>query len=115
MEGGARECNVAWWVAEAATMTDSHFIGTILAGAGITLTRGTFHGNAWAKADLTITGTAVVGCESAGAQGHATDRDKCNQGVGNGPEGWGPGNSNNHNASNDENGGTPGNPGRKNK
>jgi hypothetical protein len=41
-------------------MTDSHFLGTILGGAAITLTRGTFDGNAWAKADVTITGTAVI-------------------------------------------------------
>jgi hypothetical protein len=113
MAGGAQECNVAWWVAEAATMTDSNFIGTILAGAAITLTRGTFHGNAWAKADVTITETTVVGCESA--HGNGQHNGKCNQGVGNGPEGCDPGNSNNHNSSNDENGGTPGNPGRKNK
>ena len=38
---------------------------------------------------------------------------RCNQGVGNGPEGCDPGNSNNHNTSNDERGGTPRNPGRK--
>lgn len=38
---------------------------------------------------------------------------KCNQGVGNGPEGCDPGNSNHNQPSNDENGGTPGNPGRK--
>ena len=41
------------------------------------------------------------------------DKDKCNQGVGNGPEGCDPGNSNNRHGSNDEDGGTPGNPGRK--
>jgi len=61
MAGGAQASNVTWRVAQAATMTDSHFIGTILAGAGITLTRGTFNGNAWSKADVTITGTAVTG------------------------------------------------------
>ena len=32
--------NVIWWTAEAATMTDSVFIGSILAGADITVTRG---------------------------------------------------------------------------
>jgi hypothetical protein len=39
----------------------------------------------------------------------------CNQGVGNGPEGCDPGNSNQGNPfhSNDELGGVPGNPGRK--
>jgi hypothetical protein len=40
------------------------------------------------------------------------DRVHCNQGVGNGSEGCDPGNSNNHNPSNDEGGGSPGNPGR---
>jgi len=112
MAGGAQECNVVWWVAEAATLTDSNFIGTILAGAAITLTRGTFHGNAWAKADVTITETAVVGCESR--HGTGQKKEKCNQGVGNGPEDCDPGNSNqgDDSNSNDENGGTPGNPGR---
>jgi hypothetical protein len=38
---------------------------------------------------------------------------KCNQGVGNGPEGCDPGNSNRNRPSNDEEGGTPGNPGRR--
>jgi len=55
-------CNVNWWVAQAATMTDSNLKGTILAGAAITLTRGTFHGNALAKAGVTTTGTVVTGC-----------------------------------------------------
>ncbi len=64
MAGGGQACNVTWWVAQAVTMTDSHLVGTVLGGAGITLTRGTFGGNAWAKADATITGTAVTGCAS---------------------------------------------------
>jgi hypothetical protein len=115
MAGGAQGCNVTWWVAQAATMTTSSFIGNILAGAGITLTGGTFSGKIWSQADVTITGTALVGCGGTtngigGNNGHGS---KCNQGVGNGPEGCDPGNSNNHNGSNDENGGTPGNPGRK--
>jgi len=112
MEGGGQPCNVDWWVAQAATMTDSNFVGTILAGAGITLTRGTFAGNALAKAGVTITGTALVGCTAGGTGAHES-RSKCNQGVGNGAEGCDPGNSIHHNSSNDENGGTPGNPGRK--
>jgi hypothetical protein len=62
MAGGGQACNVTWWVAQAVTMTDSHLVGTVLGGAGITLTRGTFGGNAWAKADATITGTAVTSC-----------------------------------------------------
>jgi hypothetical protein len=60
MAGGGQPGNVTWWVAQGVTMTDSHVIGTILGGAAITLTRGTFDGNAWAKADVTITGTAVI-------------------------------------------------------
>jgi len=62
-------------------------------------------------ADVTITGTAVTGCQCRGTGGRNTHQ-KCNQGVGNGPEGCDPGNSNNRHGSNDENGGTPGNPGR---
>jgi hypothetical protein len=112
MAGGASACNVTWWVSQAATLTDSHFIGSILAGAALTLTRGTFDGNVWSKADVTITGTALVGCDSGTSNG-GNDKDKCNQGVGNGPEGCDPGDSNHHNPTNDEDGGTPGNPGRK--
>ena len=92
---------------------DSDFLGNILAGAAITLTGGTFNGNAWAKSDVTITGTAPAGCEGGTGNGAGNDKRKCNQGVGNGPEGCDPGNSNHHNPSNDENGGTPGDPGRK--
>jgi Ice-binding-like len=105
-------CNVNWWVAQAATMTTSSFAGTILAGAAITLTGGTFNGNALAKAAVTITGTAVTGCAAGKDTGEGKEKAHCNQGVGNGPEGCDPGNSNNHNTSNDELGGTPGHPGR---
>ncbi len=118
MAGGGQACNVTWWVSQAATMTTSAFQGNILAGAAITLTGGTFNGNAWAKADVTITGTAVVGCAVVNRKGHHhrkghhEDQSECNQGVGNGSEGCDPGNSDHHNSSNDENGGTPGDPGR---
>ena len=54
--------NVFWWVAQAATMTDSQFVGTILAGDAITVTRGTFNGDALAKAAVTTTGTTVSAC-----------------------------------------------------
>ena len=45
MTGGAT-CNndVLWWTAEAASLTDSIFIGNILAGADITVTRGSLAG-----------------------------------------------------------------------
>lgn len=69
MAGGGQACNVTWWVAEAATMTDSNLAGTILAGAAITETRGTQRGSAFAKAGATITGTAVVGCASEAGPG----------------------------------------------
>ena len=121
MAGGGDSCNVTWWVAQAATMTDSHLLGSILAGAAITLTRGTFDGNAFAGAsgvgDVTITGTAVVGCAGSNGNGehkhHKHHKGKCNQGVGNGPEGCDPGNSNHKHGSNDEDGGKRGDPGRK--
>lgn len=115
MAGGAQACNVTWWVADAVTMTDSNLQGNILAGGAITLTRGTLNGNAWSKADVTVSGTTATGCEGATIPGNGdgNDKKKCNQGVGNGPEGCDPGNSNNKRPSNDENGGIPGNPGRK--
>jgi hypothetical protein len=124
MAGGAAgtHCpNVYWWVAQDATLTASNFQGTILAGADITVTGGTFHGDALAggagstslpTGAVTFTNSTVTACPPEGGNvvhvGH-----KCNQGVGNGSEGCDPGNSNNHNPSNDERGGTPGNPGRK--
>jgi hypothetical protein len=109
MAGGGQPCNVYWWVAEAATMTTSNFVGTILAGAAITITGGTFTGDALAKAAVTMTDTTLVGCEGGKGKGQ-----RCNQGVGNGPEGCDPGNSNQGDPtrSNDELGGTPGDPGR---
>ena len=125
LAGGAQACNVTWWVDAAATMTTSAFQGNILAGAAITFTGGTLNGNAWAGAagvgDVTFTGTAVLGCGSVRGDGDGDDdhgkghkdKDKCNQGVGNGPEGCDPGNSNHRHGSNDEHGGTPGNPGRR--
>jgi len=119
LAGGAQACNVTWWVDAASTMTTSDFQGVILAGAAITMTGGTFNGNAFAGAagvgDVTFTGTAVVGCESRKGHGKDKDKDKdkCNQGVGNGPEGCDPGDSNHHHGSNDEDGGKPGDPGRK--
>jgi hypothetical protein len=76
MSGGATTCNVTWWVAEAATLTDDQagvprpFVGTILAGAAITTTgtnaaptdRLSFTGKAFAKAGVTLTDTNLTGC-----------------------------------------------------
>jgi ice-binding like protein len=119
LAGGAQACNVTWWVDAASTMTTSAFQGNILAGAAITFTGGTLNGNAYAGAagvgDVTFTGTAVVGCGSRRGHGrdNDNDHDKCNQGVGNGSEGCDPGNSNHRHGSNDEDGGKPGDPGRR--
>ena len=122
MPAGADPCDVTWWVRAAATMTTSnangtHFIGTILAGAAITVTGatiGTFNGRALAKAAVSITGGTFTGCTGGSLGTGGSSKAKCNQGVGNGPEGCDPGNSNqgDPSRSNDENGGTPGNPGR---
>lgn len=80
LAGGAQACNVTWWVDAAATMTDSDLKGNVLAGAAITLTRGTFAGNAWAGADgvgdVTFTGTAVTGCGGSGSQMCKVSRDR---------------------------------------
>jgi len=54
--------NVFWWTAEAATLTDSVFIGSILAGAAITVTGGSLDGQALAKAAVTLTGADVAVC-----------------------------------------------------
>jgi Ice-binding-like len=75
MAGGGQTCNVTWWVAQAASLTDSPFIGTILSGADITVktttaTVGTFNGRALAKAGVTITGTNVTGCASSSGNGN---------------------------------------------
>ena len=131
MANGGDSCNVSWWVAQGATMSTSAFQGDILAGAGITLTglAGTptqFNGDIMAKAGITVTDYNVLGCNASGGgngnhcdkghhYGQYKDHKKCNQGVGNGPEDCDPGNSNMHNpwGSNDENGGKPGDPGRK--
>jgi len=121
MAGSGQACNVTWWVAQAATMTTSDFKGTILAGSAITATgvapTSPFEGRALAKAPVTLTNVTFAGCTGGGIGG--TAKPKCNQGVGNGPEGCDPGNSNQSTASpfgpnsNDEVGGVPGNPGRK--
>jgi hypothetical protein len=113
LANGALACNVTWWVSQAATLTTSNFQGNILAGAGITLTGGTANGNLWSMADVTITGAELVGCATFAGNGPGgTDREKCNQGVGNGLEACDPGNSNHRRTSNDENRGVPGTPGR---
>jgi len=70
--GGATcDNNVLWWSAQEATLTDSVFIGSILAGADITITRGGLTGQVSAGGTgttstptgaVTLTGTKVDFC-----------------------------------------------------
>jgi hypothetical protein len=109
---GGDPCSTFWWVRQDATATTSTIEGTILANS-ITLTGTALTGRAFAKTAVTMTGGTVFGCTAGGTV--TTSTKHCNQGVGNGPEGCDPGNSNqgDPSRSNDELGGTPGNPGRK--
>lgn len=68
MDGGADACNVFWKTAEAATLTDSDFVGTILSGAAISMSNGSWLGRALATTDVTITDAAPLtfaGCRAA--------------------------------------------------
>lgn len=115
MSGGGQPCNVYWWVAEAATMTTSNFQGSILAGMDSTFTGGSLIGRDLTKGAATLTGVTVSSCGSGPVLPPIVPSKHCNQGVGNGPENCDPGNSNqgDRSRSNDELGGTPGDPGRK--
>ena len=70
MGGTANPCNVYWTTSQAATMTDSAFVGTVLSGDAVTMTRGSWvGGRALATTDVTITDAAPLtgGCAVAGA------------------------------------------------
>ncbi len=122
MTDGGNPCNVFWWIGADATLTvddavSTPFQGTILGAGSITLTGSdgdptalTLTGHVWATTAVTITNSTIIGCNAAGKPA----KQHCNQGVGNGPEGCDPGNSNqgDDSRSNDELGGTPGDPGR---
>lgn len=138
MTGGGQPCNVYWSVGAAATLTTSTlsplFQGNILVGEDISFTGvagGTpFNGDAFAGGKgttsvptgaVTLTDYIVAGCggvlaaqASCKAEHEKPKHKHCNQGVGNGPEGCDPGNSNqgDDDRSNDELNGTPGHPGR---
>ena len=101
--------NVFWWTAEAATLTDSVFIGSILAGTSITVTGGTLDGQALATVAMTLTGTTVSVCGNVSPPA----KPKANEGVGNGVDGNTPGHL--HNGGNDDPAYSPGNPGAKHK
>lgn len=64
MAGGAQACNVYWRTANAATLTDSTFKGTILAGTDFTATGGSHEGRGLATDDATITDNQLTfaGC-----------------------------------------------------
>lgn len=71
MSGGAPVCasgaRVFWWSAQGTTMTDSNFIGTILAGTAATVTNGNFEGQALAKGAVTLTTPSTfILCGSGG-------------------------------------------------
>ena len=97
--------NVYWWTAQAATLTDSVFIGSIFAGADITVTRGSLSGQVFAIGAVTLTGAKVSVCGVVSPSG----KPKANEGVGNGVDGNTPGHL--HNGGNDDLGFSPGNPG----
>ena len=70
MGGAAQACNVYWRTAQAATLTDSNFVGTVLSGSAITMTRGSWTGRALATTDVTLTNPAPMtfaGCAAASA------------------------------------------------
>lgn len=60
MGGSADACNVYWKTAEAATVTDSAFVGTVLSGAAATMVRGSWIGRALATTDVTVTDPAPM-------------------------------------------------------
>jgi Ice-binding-like len=116
MAGGAVCGNVFWQVGSSATLgTTTAFAGNILALDSITMNTGaTLDGRAIAlTAGVTMDTNRVSACAAGTGHGNG-HRTHCNQGVGNGPEGCDPGNSNQGDSSrsNDELGGTPGDPGR---
>jgi Putative Ig domain len=68
MGGSALACNSYWKTSAGATVTDSKFNGTVLSGAGVTMTRGSWFGRALAKTDATVTDAAPLtfaGCSAA--------------------------------------------------
>ena len=70
MGGNAEACNVFWWTAGAASLTDSFFKGTILSGDAFTMTRGSFEGRGLATTDATVTDAGPM--EFAGCAAPAT-------------------------------------------
>lgn len=68
MAGSASGCNVYWHTQAAMTSTDSIFVGNVLSGSAVTMTRGSWFGRALATTDVTLTNPApITGCALAGA------------------------------------------------
>lgn len=65
MGGTAQACNVYWWTAEGATMTDAVFAGNVLAGTAATMTDTSWEGRALATTDVTLTDSIITGCPAA--------------------------------------------------
>jgi hypothetical protein len=65
MGGTAQACNVYWKTSAGATVTDSVFNGTVLAGAAATMNRGSWIGRVMATTDVTLTDPApFAGCSA---------------------------------------------------
>jgi hypothetical protein len=71
MGGTADACNVYWWTAEAATMTDAVFAGNVLAGTAATMTDTSWEGRALATTDVALTDSIITGCAAAPPAGLA--------------------------------------------
>lgn len=66
MGGTAQACNVYWWTAEAATLTNVEaFAGTVLSGTAATMTGTTWEGRALATTDVALTNSIITGCLAA--------------------------------------------------
>jgi len=116
LANGALAKNIFWQVAGVASMgANAHFEGVILSKTSATLVTGAVvNGRLLAQTNVTLQSNTVTQPAPGGGNVNPP-RQRCNQGVGNGPEGCDPGNSNQGNPfrSNDERGGVPGDPGRK--
>ena len=69
MGGTADACNVYWWTAEDATMTDAEFAGNVLSGVAATMTDTIWEARALATTDVTLTDSEITGCPEAVATG----------------------------------------------
>jgi hypothetical protein len=69
MGGTASACNVYWNTAEEVALTDSSFLGYVLAGTAATITRGDWVGGMFATTDATVTDATVTGCAALPAAG----------------------------------------------